>query len=235
MPRARSFAELDTDFYERVLARVHQDERARRPSPERIRRIARVVTRRLRSVTVVFDNLWHRHNRAAVLRTAEGLGIADVHVVDGECDEPEDRPKDGLSRAITRGAEQWIDIQRHAAVEVAFPTLRSRGFLVCAADVGDGCVPVTEIVCEQPVAVVLGNEKFGLSDEARRAADVRFSIPMAGFTGSFNVSVSAAIALWEVCQRRRAFLGRSGDLDVESATQLAVRWLERTGHDESRA
>jgi hypothetical protein len=49
---------------------------------------------------------------------------------------------------------------------------------------------------------------------------------MAGFTGSFNVSVGAAVALWDLTSRRRALLGMAGDLDDEQALARISRWLE---------
>lgn len=190
-------------------------------SPRRLERSLAVVLRRLQSVTIVLENLWDPHNVSAVVRTAEGLGLDQVHVV-------EEPHRYRRHPSILHGADRWLEIVRQPDLATALAELRQRGFLTCAADLGPGCVELGELPCEQPVALVLGSEKDGLTQAAKTAADLRFTIPMSGFTGSFNVSVSAAIALWELTSRRRRFLGRAGDLDVEEMTERVYRWLRET-------
>lgn len=188
---------------------------------QRLQRCLHVALGRLASVTVVLESLWDPHNVSAVVRTAEGLGLDQVHVVE----EPH-----GYRRhpSILQGADRWLEIVRHETLASGLAALRQRGFLTCAADVGPGCLTLDELPSEQPVAIVLGSEKDGLTHQAKTEADLRFTIPMSGFTGSLNVSVSAAIALYSLTTKRRKHLGSDGDLDVAAMTQRVFDWLRET-------
>lgn len=186
----------------------------------RFERMIQVVSRRLDSVTVVLENLADTHNCSAVVRSAEGLGLSSVHVVE----QPRRFRK---HHQILKGADRWIDIERHRTIDQCLAALHERGFSTWAADVGPGCVPIDELDVSGPTAVILGTEMDGLTDEARRHATGRFTIPMYGFTGSFNVSVSAAVALASLSSRRRRHLGRASDLRAAKAEDLLQGWLDR--------
>jgi tRNA (guanosine-2'-O-)-methyltransferase len=185
----------------------------------RLLRIAEVASRRLSSITLVAESLWDSHNLAAVVRTCEALGLDEVHVV-------EQPNRYRRHPGILHGADRWIRIVRHPRLGGCLAGLREQGFLLCAADVGAGCVPLSDIPIDGPLAMILGTEKAGLTEAAREVADVRFSVPMSGFTGSLNVSVSAAIALYDLTGRRRRFLGTPGDLELEQAVKRAHSWIE---------
>ncbi len=186
----------------------------------RAQRVAQVVLRRLSSVTVVMENLADPHNASAVLRTAEGLGLDAIHVVE----QPNRWEKNA---AISKGADRWIEVVRHQGLARCLGDLSASGFTLYAADVGDGCVPVHDIPVDTPVALVFGSERDGLSRRARALTDARFTVPMFGFVESFNVSVSAALALYDVTLRRRAALGAEGDLDDAGLASRADLYLRR--------
>jgi tRNA (guanosine-2'-O-)-methyltransferase len=189
-------------------------------TPRRYRRMLEVAASRLGSITVVLENLWDPHNVSAVIRSAEGIGVDRVHVV-------EQPHRFCVNRGVARGAHRWLRIHRHPDVASCLARLAAEGFVTCAADVGPGCLDLRELPLDRPLAIVLGSEKDGLTTEARSLAHLRFTIPMAGMTGSFNVSVSAAIALWDLCRRRRVQLGRDGDLALEDQVERVTAWLAR--------
>ena len=190
-------------------------------SARRRARMAAVLARRLTSVSVVAENLYDPHNVSAIVRTAEGFGLDRLHVVE----QPNPWRK---NPAILRGADRWVSIVRHRGLTRCLSDLMADGFLLCVADVGAGCVPVDEIPVDQKVAIVLGSERDGLSARAKRLADVRFTVPMAGFTESFNVSVSAAVTLFSVTSRRRAILPGEGELSFEEQCARAARWMHQS-------
>ena len=187
---------------------------------DRFERMLSVASSRLRSVTVVLESLWDPHNVSAVIRSAEGIGIDEAHVV-------EQPHRFRTNRGVARGADRWLRIHRHADIGACFEHLRTRGFRTCAADVGAGCRPLPELPLDRPIAIVLGSEKEGLTTEARSLAELRFTIPMHGMTASFNVSVSAAITLWDLCRRRREMLAGDGDLTLDEQIARVGAWLAR--------
>ncbi len=74
-----------------------------------------------------------------------------------------------------------------------------------------GAVDYTEIDYTVPVAVVMGNEETGISDEVLRHCDRLASIPMAGNIGSLNVSVAAGVMIYEAVRQRRADAADTAD------------------------
>jgi len=186
---------------------------------QRLSRIDAVVGARLRSVTVVLDRLLDAHNVAAVLRTAEGLGLSRVHVV------PHDSRDDAAHRRVTQDAHKWLDVQPHSSGAAAARDLAAQGFAVYAGHLDSDARPFTQIAADRPIALLFGNEHEGPSRETLAACTGSFRIPMAGFTQSFNVSVAAGIALSQICAARRAFIGRAGDLAPEERRALRSRFL----------
>jgi tRNA (guanosine-2'-O-)-methyltransferase len=179
-----------------------------------------VAASRLSSITVVLENLWDPHNVSAVIRSAEGLGLDQVHVV-------EQPHRFRTNRGVARGSDRWLRSQRHPDNASCVAGLSESGYTTCAADLGPGCVRLQDIPLDAPVAIVLGSERSGLTTEAKTLAHLRFTIPMHGMTESFNVSVSAAVALWDLCQRRRARLSAAGDLPLEQQVARVSAWLTR--------
>lgn len=84
-----------------------------------------------------------------------------------------------------------------------------------------------EVDWSRPTAFVLGNEQRGVSDTAVQLADATAIIPMAGFVESFNISVAAALIMYEAQQQRVRTLGRSGDLSPQQQEQLLAAFLLR--------
>jgi tRNA (guanosine-2'-O-)-methyltransferase len=199
-------AEGSPDFYWALL------------TPERKARIQSVVDARLQSVTVVLDRLLDPHNTAAILRTAEGLGLARAHIVahDGA---------DGIAhRRVTQDAHKWLDVEAQSSGASAAQTLRSAGYEVWAGHLDEEARIYTELPADRPIALLFGNEHEGPSAETLRACTGTFRIPMAGFTQSFNVSVAAAIALAHLTAARRRHLGKAGDLPEEARVHLRDRF-----------
>ncbi len=187
-------------------------------TPKRQERIESVVAARVRSVTVVLDRLLDAHNTAAVLRTAEGLGLCGTHVVPHESD-------DGVAhRRVTQDAHKWLDVTTHASGAAAATALRAAGYDVWAGHLDDQARLYTDLPADRPIALLFGNEHEGPSAETLAACTGTFRIPMAGFTQSFNVSVAAGIALAHVTAARRRVLGTAGDLPPEARVQLRDRF-----------
>ncbi len=189
--------------------------------PQRWDRMQAVLDRRLGAVRVVVEHLRHAHNLSAVLRTCEALGVQHVHVVDSaeHCT---------WSRRITQGAHKWLTVHRHERFDTCAAALRGRGFRLYAAMLDPGAVPLGEIPVDRPVAVVFGNEKAGVSQEARGLCDGAYIIPMAGFVQSFNISVAAAISLYDLTRRARAERPDNGLLSEAERTEVLAAWLPKS-------
>ncbi|NTU60062.1 MAG: RNA methyltransferase [Deltaproteobacteria bacterium] len=188
---------------------------------ERWARIQAVLEQRLGAVRVVLENVHHPHNLAAVLRTCEALGVQHVHAVETVADFR-------FSRRVTLGTHKWLSLSRHDTFAGCAEELHGLGFRLYAAMPDPGAVRLEEVPVDAPVALVLGNEKTGLSAEAVALCDGRYTIPMAGFAQSLNISVAAAVSLYDVTLRARKGRPDGGLLTPEEREALLATWLPKS-------
>jgi tRNA (guanosine-2'-O-)-methyltransferase len=210
------------DAIERMIDRYGPAEvcRALEPllSADRIARIDEVLANRLISVVTAVEDTYDPHNAAATMRSTEALGLQELHVI-----EPGDRFS--TAKGVTRGSHRWIDLHRWTSAEGAVNALHARGFRVFATLPDAHAVSIEEVDVSTPIAVVFGNEHAGLSPTAIAAADGAVTVPMFGFTESYNLSVTVGLAMSRLAARRRAHLGVPGDLDPERRARLRARWF----------
>jgi len=170
-------------------------------TPQRRTRLAEVLGQRTRRLTVVLDDVRQSHNVSAVLRTCDAFGIQDVHVLEPvESFDP--------STKIALGSQRWLTIRRETgegAIGRGVRNLKEGGYrIVATVPPGDESVPFDTVDFDQPIAVVFGNEKNGISPEmAAAAADQLVTIPMCGFVESLNISVATALVVHSLASRLR--------------------------------
>jgi tRNA (guanosine-2'-O-)-methyltransferase len=184
---------------------------------ERIARIDQVLATRLGSVVTVVENTYDPHNAAATIRTTEALGLGELHVVDAE-------HRFSVAGGVTRGAHRWVELHRWASIDAAVAALHARGFRVFATLPGAPHT-IEDVDVTTPLAVAFGNEHAGLTPAAIAACDGALGVPMYGFTESFNLSVTVALAMSRIAARRRAAIGSQGDLDHQRRRELRARWF----------
>jgi tRNA (guanosine-2'-O-)-methyltransferase len=202
------------------------EEAGKRPPPEpdellldtRKERIEQVLALRTRTLTVVLDRLEDTFNMAAVVRTCEGMGIQELHVIES----PDVRF--APNQKVTQGCEKWVDIHLYRTFAECREALKARGFALWASAIREGGKSLFELRFDQKVALIFGNERYGVSDEVLAGSDGTFWIPMRGFTRSFNISAAASASLTRAIGWRLEHLGPSGDLSTEDAQALKDRF-----------
>ena len=168
-------------------------------TPERFARLRQVLESRQPDLTVLADGVHKSHNIAAIVRTCDAVGIRRMHVVSS----------DGTLQRhhmVAGGSRRWVDTQIHATTESAYAALRESGWRLVIAHAGPGSIDYRDVDYTSQLAVVLGAELRGPSTYAIEHADQRISIPMQGMVESLNVSVAAAVILFEA-QRQRMRAG----------------------------
>ena len=166
-------------------------------TPERFRRIRAILERRQPDLTVLLENVHKPHNLAAILRTADAVGLYRAHAV-----VPDRELRTSLVSAS--GAHKWVDVEQHDSLGAALAALGRQGLQVLAAHPDANAVDYRTVDFTQPSAILFGQELDGLSRDALAAAAVKIKVPMAGFVTSLNVSVAAAIVLFEAMRQRTA-------------------------------
>jgi tRNA (guanosine-2'-O-)-methyltransferase len=188
-------------------------------APRRLRKAEAVLARRTGRLMVVLERCADEHNRQAVLRTAEAFGVHRVALVDAP-----GVPAARLSRGVTRGAAAWLELRRYRTPAECVAALRAEGWTIWATDLSpaaEEAAPARLAPLPAKLALIFGREVDGVSAEALAAAERRLYLPIAGFTESFNLSVSAALLLqrlFDACPEMR------GDLGAEERTAIRARW-----------
>ena len=165
-------------------------------TPRRVERFRSVISRRQRDLTLVLENIHDPHNVSAILRSCDAVGILGVELLYTV----EKFPK--LGRKSSSSASKWIERRKHTEVAACYAALRQEGFRILATQVADDAPSLYDLDLTGPVAIVLGNEHRGVSNEAALAADATFRVPMAGMIESLNVSVAAAVCVFEAYRQR---------------------------------
>ncbi len=151
-----------------------------------------VLSKRTRHITLVFEDIDKPHNISAVLRTAECMGIQDLHFIKNKNDY-------SINPTITQGAAKWVTLRHHNTsgdnLKSCYHELRESGYQIYATSLLETSQSIYDIDPSKKTAIVFGTEADGITKEAGKTADGYVYIPMSGFTESFNLSVSAAICL----------------------------------------
>lgn len=137
------------------------------------------------------------HNLSAVVRSCDAVGVLDVHAVPSDSDL-------SLHRDTSGGSSRWVGLHLHPDIPAAMKVLRETGHQVVAAHPSDDAVDFRQIDFTRPTAVLLGAELHGVTAAALEQADQTAVIPMMGMVQSLNVSVAAALFLFEAQRQRQA-------------------------------
>lgn len=165
-------------------------------TPERFARLKQALARRQHDLTVLADGVHKSHNVSAIIRTCDAVGVARLHAIS----------RGGLRghHMIAGGSRRWVDVDLHRSAAEAYADFRARGMTILAAHAGSDADDFRETDFTRPTAIVLGAELKGPSRYAIEHADSAIAIPMQGLVESLNVSVAAAVILFEASRQRAA-------------------------------
>lgn len=175
---------------------------------ERYQKIRSLLEKRQPDLTLLLEEVHKPHNVSAVLRTADAVGVHRVHAVWEE--------RLGVRTGTSMGAEVWVDMQLHNTTENAISHIKQQDMQVLVTHLDASSVDFREIDYTKPTAIILGQEKSGATKEAIAMADKSILIPMMGMVQSLNVSVAAALILYEA-QRQRHNAGMYKKLSLSEA------------------
>lgn len=185
--------------------------------------IQNVLNNRTRYATVLLEDIYHSQNASAVLRTCECLGIQDIHVV-------ENKNHYHYNPQVAMGSGKWTHIYKYNKSEKnslkAIEYLKSHNYRIVATVPGESCTTLEDFdITKGKFALVLGSEIEGISEDIRANADELLTIPMYGFTESYNISVSAAIILYHLISKIKSS-GVNWELSNQEMLDLKFEWLK---------
>ena len=191
---------------------------------KRIQRINSVVSLRQKGIIVILEDIHDPHNAAAILRTCDAMGIQNVWFIFEK--ETPYNPK-RIGKATSSSANKWLDFQIFSSSASCIRSLKKERYNIIVTALTDRSIALDDYRMENNnIAIVVGNEHRGVSEEMLNHADSVLKIPMAGFVQSLNVSVAAAIVLWEIT-KQRSQLDPAPVLGKKEQRELLKNMLER--------
>jgi len=190
-------------------------------TPHKKELFKKVIKERTKYLTVVLEDIYQPHNASAVLRSCDCFGVQDVHVI-------ENSNIYEVNPDVALGSTKWLTLfkyheKRNNTVDT-FNQLKDRGYRIVATTPHKHDFLINELPLDKKTALVFGTEKNGLSPIAMDHADVFVKIPMYGFTESYNISVSAALVLYELSKRLRTSKNINWKLNEEEIVEIQLNW-----------
>ena len=167
-------------------------------------------------VLPVMEDVYQFRNAAAIVRSVEACGFHHVVAL-------EEENVFNPNLKVTKGAETWVKVEKMPNNLDSLKEIKNRGYKILAVSPENNATMLPDYKVKEPIALVFGTELEGVSDEILDFADETLAIPMYGFTKSFNVSVAAAICMYELKQ----MLMKSGidyKLSEEKLLEMKIRW-----------
>lgn len=146
-------------------------------------------------ITVVLDNIRSMHNVGSFFRTSDAFAIEQLYL----CGITAKPPHREIHKTAL-GAENSVKWNHFKLIEEAILALKKEGYKIILIEQTTESIPLNQFhwKSNEKLALVFGNEVFGISDETIPLADMALEIPQYGTKHSFNVSVSMGIVLWEL-------------------------------------
>lgn len=194
-------------------------------TPHRFSLFKEILSIRTRYISVVLEDIYQSHNASAVLRSCDGFGIQDIHII-------ENRNKYNINPDVSLGSQKWLSLYKYNSGKNNTPEalhhLRKAGYRIVATTPHEkSVIPDNIDLSKGKIALVFGTELNGLSETALKQADEYLYIPMFGFTESFNISVSAAIILYHLTRTLKA-VNLPWQLTQTEKDELLLTWLRNS-------
>ena len=193
---------------------------------ERKERFEEVLEKRTKHVTLILEDLYQSRNISAVMRSADGFGLQELHII-------EDNHKWTGTKSVSKGASSWLTLHKYKGedpVTDCIENLKARGFRIVATSPHKCGYTPDSLPIDKSIAIVMGTELTGISDKLMSQVDDYVEIPMYGFSESFNVSVAASIVLNRV-RTRIEEAGVNNGLSEEEKQKLRMIWAYKTVKD----
>ena len=174
---------------------------------------------------MVLEDIYQPHNASAVMRTCDCFGIQNIHII-------ENQNSYEVNPEVALGSTQWLQLERYNqpgnknSMRCA-EELRKRGYALVATSPHVDGYTSADVPLDRPLAVLMGTEGRGLSDELLESADYHLRIPMYGFTESYNLSVSAAMIMHRLSERIRNS-DINWQLNKEEESRILLDWLKKS-------
>lgn len=145
---------------------------------------------------LVIPNIRSGHNVGAMFRTADGAGVDKIYL----CGYSPCPPHTQVDK-VSLGAEKWVPWEYYKRPSALLKKLKKEGYNIVALEQGKNSQDIFAWKPKFPLALVVGNEKTGVSKSLLKYCDELKEIPMRGKKNSLNVSIAAGIAMYYIAKK----------------------------------
>jgi tRNA G18 (ribose-2'-O)-methylase SpoU len=149
-------------------------------------------------LVVVLDNIRSMHNIGAIFRTADAFLVEKLFL----CGITACPPNKEIHKSAL-GAEESVDWEYFENTVDAVKCLKSQGYNIVALEQVHNSIDLEKFIPQNNIALVVGNEVNGISDDIMDIIDIAVEIKQQGTKHSLNVSVSAGIAMWHCSMQKK--------------------------------
>ena len=190
-------------------------------SAERLTKFDEALQQRTRRLCMVLENVYQSRNASAVMRSCDGMGIQDVHLI-------EDVNPWVFNRGVSKGTPSWLTLHRYTdtddPTEACINALRSNGYKIAVTSPHVNGYEAQSLPTDNPIAVVMGTEFQGASQRMLDAADYHVFIPMRGMAESLNISVAAGMIMHRIMENIRTRPHDEWQLTELEKEELLLDW-----------
>lgn len=183
---------------------------------ERLQKIDYFAPQSSDFILPVMEDVYQFRNAAAIVRSVEACGFHKIVALEkSNIFDP--------NLKVTKGADTWVEVEKMPWNLNSIKEIKQRGYRIVAVSPEKNATLLPDFQISEPTALIFGTEGEGVTDEILDFADETLAIPMYGFTKSFNVSVAAAICMYELKQK----LIHSGIdylLDDQKILERKIKW-----------
>ena len=194
-------------------------------SESRVEKFDAALLARTRRLCLVLENVYQSRNASAVMRSCDGMGIQDVHLI-------EDINPWVFNRGVSKGTPSWLTLHRYGdaanATEACIQNLRQSGYKIAVTSPHVDGTQAKDLPVSEPIALVMGTEFEGVSQRMLDAADYHVFIPMHGLAESLNISVAAGMIMHRVMENIRTLPDSSWQLSAEEQAELKLDWAMKS-------
>jgi len=155
------------------------------------------VKKSRQEIYIVLDNVLDTYNIGSIFRLADAVGAKRIYLCRGS-----ETPPNSRIQKASIGTWQWVDWEYYEKTTDAIATLKKNipNIKIVGVELDNRSVEYTKADYSLPIALVVGHESDGISEEVLSLCDEIVELPQLGINKSLNVMVSLGIVLYEVLE-----------------------------------
>ncbi|MDA8768981.1 TrmH family RNA methyltransferase [Winogradskyella sp.] len=148
-------------------------------------------------ITLICDNVTNAPNIGSLLRISDALGVEEL-IFCGENSQLGKRMK-----KTSRSTEKYVSYKEESDILQVVTSLKAKRYFIIALEITDSSISLDDFILNtnQPIALIIGNENVGVSEDILKLADEIVHIKMFGENTSMNVVQATSIILYELTKQ----------------------------------